>query len=172
MILPIFPADLERKTGMKSAARFLFKTWPGVKPIMHTQALNLLAKGLGYDSYHHAKKLASSWTDARPDIDIHSIEWNLSRVLSEEFQASDNPRVFIDLGNLHAYIQTISLHHLTVFKRFPELLEREHWFRLPPHDEQSPFGRYQHSPVIPLETNWRISENNGSDEPGYASPRN
>ncbi|KMN02488.1 hypothetical protein TU76_01495 [Pseudomonas psychrophila] len=98
---------------MKSAARFLFKTWPGVRPVMHTQALDLLAKELGYDSYHHAKKLAPSWTDARPAIDIHSIEWNLSRVLSEEFQASDNPSVCIELGNLLDYIQTIVLQPLT-----------------------------------------------------------
>lgn len=166
MIVPIFSVDLERKTGMKNAARFLLKTWPGVKPVTHMKALDLLAKGLGYDSYHHVMKLASSWTEARPDIDIHSIEWNLSRVLSEEFQASDNPRVFIELGNLHIYIQAIPLHHLTVFKRFPELLEREHWFPRRPHDEQSPFGRYQHSPVIPLEGNWRIPENSGSNEPG------
>ena len=166
MILPIFPADLDRHTGMKKAARFLFKTWPGLKPIMHTQALELLAKGLGYRSYHHVKQLALSWTDTRPGIDIDSIEWNLSHVLSDEFLAPGNPSVSINLGNLLAYIQTIPLHHLTVFKRFPELLERKHSFQLPPRDTKSPFGRYQQSAVIPLTGNWQISENDDSDESG------
>ncbi|MNC06848.1 hypothetical protein D3C81_921350 [compost metagenome] len=166
MILPIFPADLESHTGMKKASRFLFETWPGLKPITHTQALGLLAKGLGYRSYHHTKQLASSWTDARPEIDIDSIEWNVSHVLSDEFLAPGNPSASINLGNLFAYIQTIPLHHLTVFMRFPELLERKHSFQLPPHDAQSPFGRYQHSAVIPLSGDWRISDNDDSDEPG------
>ena len=84
MILPVFPTDLEHHTGLKKAARVLFKTWPGVKLISHTQALDILAEGLGYQSYHHAKKLTSSWSDARPDIDINSIEWNISRVMSGE----------------------------------------------------------------------------------------
>ena len=166
MILPIFPADLERHRGMKRAARFLIKTWPGLKPIMHTQALELLAKGLGYRSYSHATQLASSWTDARPDIDINLIEWNLSHVLSDEFRKPGKPNVSINLGNLFAYIQTIPLHHLTVFKRFPELLERRHSFQLPPHDAKSPFGRYQHSAVIPLAGDWRTHDNVDSDESG------
>lgn len=166
MILPIFPADLERHRGMKSVARFLSKTWPGLNPIVHSQALEIFAKGLGYRSYHHVTQLASSWTDARPDIDITLIEWNLSHVLSDEFRAPGNPSVSINLGNLFAYIQTLPLHHLTVFKRFPELLERKHSFQLLLHDTQSPFGRYQHSAVIPLSGDWRISENDDSDEPG------
>ncbi|MFG6206083.1 hypothetical protein [Pseudomonas retamae] len=107
MILPLFPADLERLRGMKKAARFLTKTWPGLKPIMHTQALELLAKGLGYRSYNHATQLASSSTDARPDIDINLIEWSLSHVLSDEFRKPGKPNVSINLGNLFAYIQTI-----------------------------------------------------------------
>jgi len=166
MIVPVFPADLDRNTGMKKAARFLFKTWPGVKPILRTQALDILARGLGYESYHHVTKLASSWTEARPDIDIHSIEWNLSDVLSEEFRAPGNPKVTINLGNLLTYIQTIPLHHLTVFKNFPELLEGRHSFPLLPYDKQSPFGRFQHSPVIPLEGDWRISNNKESKDSG------
>ena len=166
MILPVFPTDLERHTGLKKAARVLFKTWPGVKPISHTQALDILAEGLGYQSYHHAKKLTSSWTDARPDIDINLIEWSLSLVLSDQFQKPGKPSVSINLGNLFAYIQTIPLQHLTVFKRFPELLERRHSFQLPPHDAQSPFGRYQHSAVIPLAGDWRTHDNDDSDESG------
>jgi hypothetical protein len=79
MIVPVFPVDLERNSGMKRVARVLFKTWPGVESITHTQSLAILAKGLGYQGYHHVTKLAPSWTDERPDIDIHSIEWNLSR---------------------------------------------------------------------------------------------
>jgi hypothetical protein len=166
MIIPVFPADLERNTGMKKAARFLFKNWPGVKPILRTQSLDILAKGLGFESYHHVRKLASSWNDSRPDVDIHSIEWNLSKVLSEEFRAPGNPGVTINLGNLLAYIQTIPLHHLTVFKRFPELLDGRHSFPLLPYDKQSPFGRFQHSPVVPHEADWRIPDYDESEEPG------
>ncbi|CRM89523.1 hypothetical protein [Pseudomonas sp. 22 E 5] len=77
MILPVFPVDLERHTGLKKAARVLFKTWPGLKPINHSQALSILAKGLGYKSYHHAKELSSSWPDARPGIEINAVEWNI-----------------------------------------------------------------------------------------------
>ena len=166
MIVPVFPTDLEHNAGIKKASRFLFKTWPGAKPILRTQALDILAKGLGYESYHHVRQLASSWTDTRPDIDIHMIEWNLSDVLSEEFRAPGNPSVTINLGNLLTYIQTIPLHHLTVFKHFPELLEGRHSFPLLPYDKQSPFGRFQHSPVIPLEGDWRISNNQESEDPG------
>lgn len=165
MILPVFPTDLERHTGLKKAARALFKTWPGVKPISHTQALDILAEGLGYQSYHHAKKLTSSWSDARPDIDINSIEWNISRVMSGEFQAPGNPSVSINLGNLLAYIQTLPLHHLRIFKLYPELLEGKNSFPLLPHDPQSPFGRFQHSPIIPLGGDWRIYDNDDSDQP-------
>ncbi|WP_349970028.1 hypothetical protein [Pseudomonas caspiana] len=163
MIVPVFPADLERNSGMKRAARFLFKTWPGAVPIKHTEALDILARGLGYQSYHDVTKQGSSWTEARPDIDIHSIEWNLSRVLSEEFQAPGNPGVTINLGNLLAYIQTIPLHHLTVFKRFPELLEGRHSFPLLPYDKQSPFGRFQHSPVVPHDDDWRILDSDDDE---------
>ena len=163
MIVPIFPSDLERNSGMKRVARFLLRTWPGVEPIPHTQSLAILARGLGYQGYYHVTKLAPSWAEARPDIDIHSIEWNLSRVLSEEFQAPGNPGVTINLGNLLAYIQTIPLHHLTVFKRFPELLEGRHSFPLLPYDKQSPFGRFQHSPVVPHEADWRISDDDDSE---------
>lgn len=163
MIVPVFPVDLERNSGMKRVARVFFKTWLGVQPITHTQSLATLARGLGYQGYYHVATLAPSWTEARPELDIHSIEWNLSRVLSEEFQALGRPGVTINQGNLLAYIQTIPLHHLTVFKRFPELLDGRHSSPLQPYDEQSPFGRFQHSPVIPHEDDWRISDDDDSE---------
>lgn len=166
MILPIFPSDLERHSGMKKAARFLFKTWPGVKPITHAQALDLLAKGLGYQSYHDVTKQESSWTEARPDVDINVIDWNLSHAMSDELQAPGNPRVGINLGNLLAYIQTIPLHHLTIFKLYPELLEGRNSFPLLPYDAQSVFGRFQHSPVFHLEGYWRIPDDDEGGEPG------
>lgn len=158
MIVPVFLADLEHNTGIKKVARFLFTTWPGVKPILRTQALDVLAKSLGYENYYHVTKLASAWTEACADVEIHTIEWNLSKVLSDEIKAPGNPNVIINLGNLLAYIQTIPLHHLTVFKRFPELLERKHSYPMLPLDAKSPFGRFQHSAVIPLEDDWLISD--------------
>jgi hypothetical protein len=166
MKVPIFPADLERNTGVKRAARFLFKTWPGAKPIIHTEALDILARGLGYQNYHEVTKQGLSWTEARPDLDINVIDWNISHAMSDELQAPGNPRVSINLGNLLAYIQTIPLHHLTIFKLYPELQEGRNSFPLLPYDAQSAFGRFQHSPVIPLEGDWRIPDDDEGGEPG------
>jgi hypothetical protein len=87
--------------------------------------------------------------------------------LREEFQGPEKPGVTINLGNLIAYIQTIPLHHLMVFKRYPELLKGRHSFPLLPYDKQSPFGRFQHSPVVPHETDWRILD---SDEGEQVKP--
>ena len=164
MILPVFPTDIERHSGLKKAARVLFKTWPGLKPIHHSQALNILAKGLGYQSYHHAKELSSSWPDARPGIEINAVEWNISEAMTAELQAPGNPKVGINLGNLLAYIQTLPLHHLRIFKIYPELLDGRNSFPLHPHDPQSPFGKFQYSPVFPLEDGWQIFDNDDIDQ--------
>ncbi|MFK3919157.1 hypothetical protein [Pseudomonas fulva] len=69
MRVPLYDHDLETKGGFKRIAKKLQKNWPHSEPIKLTNAMEILARALGYQSYFHAHRSVNSPSPQKiPDL--------------------------------------------------------------------------------------------------------
>ncbi|WHH49680.1 hypothetical protein QFA96_16490 [Pseudomonas sp. Ap32] len=69
MRVPLYDHDLETKGGFKRIAKKLQKSWPHSEPIKLTNAMDILSRALGYQSYFHAHRSVNSPSPKKiPDL--------------------------------------------------------------------------------------------------------
>lgn len=116
MRVPIFRQDLITGSGFKRLAKRVQHDWPGAESISLSRAQDILARCLGYTSFHDVSKSADlhpAHTDYPPlgDVTINCIE-----TISSELMSDGRTKAF-NLGELQANIYRWPFLLLSVYRK-------------------------------------------------------
>ena len=115
MRVPVYPDDLIRNRGFKSLAKQLQEQWYGSTQISLAEAQKVLARGLGYQSFHdlsETSKVCSSDEPVPPAADVRKA---IGSVIKATLQSE--ARLSVDQEKLEQLVNDLSLKKLVAFKR-------------------------------------------------------
>ncbi|MBX8521397.1 hypothetical protein K5D37_17165 [Pseudomonas cichorii] len=114
MRVPVYPDDLIRNRGFKSLSKQLQEQWYGSTPISLAEAQKVLARGLGYQSFHdlnEASKICSPDAPVPPEADVRqAIRSAIGTTLQPEALRP------LDQQKLERLVNDLSLKKLVAFR--------------------------------------------------------
>ena len=116
MRVPIFPEDLIQGSGFTRLAKRLKRDWLGTKPLRLSEAQEILARCLGYSSYHDVAQSAGMHRD---DIDfppLQELMVDCLQTIWAELYDNGHCKVF-NLGELQENIYNWPFLLLTVYRK-------------------------------------------------------
>lgn len=114
MRVPLHPNDLLRHSGLKKIAKELQKQWCGSSPLAYTSALELLARGLGYEDY---QDLTASASEQMP-ADILPSQPAVKQALMLAIKAAMTPSDWfsLDQAAMMQMVESLRFRALSAFK--------------------------------------------------------
>ena len=115
MRVPVYPDDLIRNRGFKSLAKQLQEQWFGSTPISLAEAQKVLARGLGYQSFHdlsETSKVCPADAPVPPEADVR-------QAILSAIGTTLQPEALLPLDQqkLERLVNDLSLKKLVAFKR-------------------------------------------------------
>lgn len=115
MRVPVYPDDLIRNRGFKSLAKQLQEQWYGSTPISLAEAQKVLARGLGYQSFHdlsETSKVCPADAPVPPEADVR-------QAILSAIGTTLQPEALLPLDQqkLERLVNDLSLKKLVAFKR-------------------------------------------------------
>lgn len=115
MRVPLYPQDLKPGRGFKRIAKCIKRDWQGATPICLSHAQNLLARCLGYESYHEVLKAAESLVHPLPCPPLQNVWSNSMATIHNEIMPNHLP-MGLDMGALITGIKAWPLLTLTAYR--------------------------------------------------------
>lgn len=115
MRVPVYPDDLIRNRGFKSLAKQLQEQWYGSTPISLAEAQKVLARGLGYQSFHdlsETSKVCPADAPVPPEADVR-------QAILSAIGTTLQPEALLPLDQqkLERLVNDLSLKKLVAFTR-------------------------------------------------------
>lgn len=116
MQVPVYPDDIKGHS-FKRLAKAFQKNWPGTQPLQLSLAQELLAKGLGYQSFHDVMKKAEN-SPCNPAVPIRAdVQFSISEAIKAELDHGDvSPEAIVSfVSKLPLYV--LSAYHIPAQSR-------------------------------------------------------